>query len=241
MNQLENVIFIKQDFNIPEWLTALAHTVNFKLSETSSIPVDGLYFDGALSLYLAEFSDIPWSIDFYQHFKGLKNPKSNPLVKALGLNKEKGSYCDFTFGTGKDSIGMLSLGHKVFAYERNPWVYCLNVFALKKDLEQLDFLKNLTLNFGSPNLNSLLPSNIIYIDPMFPHKKKSAKPKKSMQIFQKIVGVDEDEAELFKTAMSFKDARVVVKRPAFAPNIGVGPSAIYEGKTIRFEMYISKN
>ena len=38
------------------------------------------------------------------------------------------------------------------------------------------------------------PPDVVYLDPMYPHKTKSALVKKEMRVFQSLVGADEDAA-----------------------------------------------
>ena len=54
---------------------------------------------------------------------------------------------------------------------------------------------------------------MIYLDPMFPHRDKSALVKKEMQVFRTVVGDDDDSPALLKAALAVATYRVVVKRP----------------------------
>lgn len=82
--------------------------------------------------------------------------------------------------------------------------------------------------------------DVIYYDPMYPEKlgsKKSALPRKEMQIFKQIVGEDHDSFEFISWAKSIAKERVVVKRSLAAKPIMPNPTASYEGKSTRYDMY----
>ncbi|WP_341937754.1 class I SAM-dependent methyltransferase [Marinimicrobium sp. C2-29] len=80
--------------------------------------------------------------------------------------------------------------------------------------------------------------DVVYLDPMFPERHKSADVKKEMQAFHRLVGRDEDAGELLALARSVARYRVVVKRPRKAPDLaGVAPSHRIEGKSSRFDVY----
>ena len=80
--------------------------------------------------------------------------------------------------------------------------------------------------------------DIVFLDPMFPERKKSAKVKKEMQVFHSIVGADPDAGELLELALQRARYRVVVKRSASADHLaGMAPSYSLEGKSTRFDIF----
>lgn len=99
---------------------------------------------------------------------------------------------------------------------------------------------------------------VVYLDPMFPHKKKSALVKKGMQMLQGLLlqeeggGGDDDgdsdvvgsrageERRLFDGAMRLATRKVVVKRPVHGAAIvgHVAPSHAVVSKNGRFDVYI---
>ena len=70
------------------------------------------------------------------------------------------------------------------------------------------------------HINELDPNSdyadVVYLDPMYPHKQKSALVKKEMRVFQHLVGADLDADELLLPALQLAKKRVVVKRPDYA-------------------------
>ncbi len=82
-------------------------------------------------------------------------------------------------------------------------------------------------------------ADVIYLDPMYPHKKKSALVKKEMRVFQTLVGADEDADALLCPALSLAAKRVVVKRPQYADFLaGHAPTMQISTKKNRFDVYV---
>jgi 16S rRNA (guanine1516-N2)-methyltransferase len=83
-------------------------------------------------------------------------------------------------------------------------------------------------------------ADVVYLDPMFPHRTKSALIKKEMRLFQSLVGVDEDIDELLKAALTTARKRVVIKRPGKGAGIeGMKPHLLMSGKSTRYDIYFT--
>ena len=83
--------------------------------------------------------------------------------------------------------------------------------------------------------------DVVYVDPMFPLRKKSAKVKKQMQAFHAIVGTDPDADQLLANALIAAKYRVVVKRPTGAGFLAeTKPNYSLEGKSTRYDIYALK-
>ena len=94
--------------------------------------------------------------------------------------------------------------------------------------------------FYLKNLEISARPDIIYLDPMFPERSKTALVKKEMRIFQDIVGDDNDADLLLKTALACASQRVVVKRPRLAkPLADIEPNNYLKGSSSRFDVYIT--
>ena len=82
---------------------------------------------------------------------------------------------------------------------------------------------------------------VIHLDPMFPHREKSALVKKEMRLFRPLAGDDNDAPALLRAALALASHRVVVKRPRKAPAIaGPAPSAEMKGQSSRYDIYGKK-
>jgi 16S rRNA (guanine1516-N2)-methyltransferase len=80
---------------------------------------------------------------------------------------------------------------------------------------------------------------VVYLDPMFPHRQKSALVKKEMRLLQELLGGDSDAAELLPAALRIARKRVVVKRPDFAPHLAERtPTMSIKSKKHRFDVYV---
>ena len=79
---------------------------------------------------------------------------------------------------------------------------------------------------------------MVYLDPMYPHRQKSALVKKEMRVFQSLVGPDEDADALLEPARRLAKKRIVVKRPDYAPPLaGIVTQAAVVTKSHRFDIY----
>lgn len=187
----------------------------------------------------------------YRREKG--GGRSEMIAKAVGLKAGKTpSVIDATAGLGVDAFVLASLGCEVTMLERVPAVAALlrdglersRAYAAEHDPKLADALARMQLVSGNA-LNFLKESRaeccpeVVYLDPMFPERKKSAAVKKEMQVFHRLIGPDEDADQLLEFALSVARDRVVVKRPRVAPKLsGPVPSHVMEGKRNRYDVYL---
>ncbi len=166
-----------------------------------------------------------------------------PLAKAIGIkgrnddHQSKLLVWDTTCGTGKDTVLLSHFGTHLVSFERHPAVYLLLRDALRRFP-----LPSVDLKFGDARHFTITDDrrpDVIYYDPMYPapEKKKSALPRKEMRIFKAVVGDDSDSEEFLEWALKTAKQRVVVKRPLDADPIKKNPTATYEGKSTRYDMY----
>ncbi len=173
-------------------------------------------------------------------------PKDGALAQAIGRKTK--TVIDATTGWAQDSLHIFRMGYELRCIERSPIMLELLSDAYQR-LEQLDWVQR--LNLSAPELiagNAIEvlaglteAPDCIYIDPMFPPKrKKSALPKKSMLILRDLLGDDMDKEELFSAAMQATAKKVVVKSPDYAEPLGGGPSESFKGKLLRYDVYLKK-
>jgi|TARA_Y100001001_G_scaffold56579_1_gene53553 16S rRNA (guanine1516-N2)-methyltransferase len=169
------------------------------------------------------------------------------VAKAVGLQKTRAALhiVDATAGLGQDAFVLASLGCTVTLFERNPVIHALLADGLARAALNVDcaaIVERMRLLEGS-SIEWLARSgteaaDVVYLDPMFPHRDKSALVKKEMQVFRTIVGDDEDSAQLLAAALERARYRVVVKRPRKASAIeGAEPTTRIEGKSSRYDVY----
>jgi 16S rRNA (guanine1516-N2)-methyltransferase len=201
----------------------------------------------------------PLYVDFLsgklQHRQRFGGGRGELIAKAIGIKSVKKNdpaltVLDLTAGLGEDSFILANLGCYVTMIERHPIVACLlrdGLSRLKINFseqnQKLPFYLELIEAEASLYLSQLETENypsVIYLDPMFPHRDKSALVKKEMQILQKLVGPDNDADRLLDLALHYAKKRVVVKRPRLAPFLmNKSPQLQIIGKSCRFDVYIT--
>jgi len=171
-------------------------------------------------------------------------PKEGALAQAIG--RKTRTVIDATTGWAQDSLHIFRMGYDLQCIERSPIMLALLADAFKR-LEEVDWMQR--LNLSSPKLlagnaidvlaNLDHAPDCIYIDPMFPPKrKKSALPKKSMLILRDLLGDDLDRGSLFEAAFSATAKKVVVKCPDHAEPLGGKPTESFGSKLLRYDVYL---
>jgi len=234
-------------------LNSIGDKWGFPVVSHSEKPAEGFYLqiqNGVLGLADAsEKKVLPVEVDFAspaslyrkQHGGGRKEP----IVKAIGLKGNEGWHVvDATPGLGRDAFVLVSVGCKVTMIERSPIVAALLEDGIRRlVLSFPELAAKMSLQHGnSAEVMQYFTGenvNAIYLDPMFPHKKKSALVKKEMRLFQQLLGHDPDADALLPPALKLATHRVVVKRPNSADVLaGEKPSMAIESKKHRFDVYL---
>lgn len=180
------------------------------------------------------------------HRRKFGGGRGEAVAKAVGV---KGSYqpdvVDATAGLGRDAFVLAAVGCRVRMVERHPVVAALLDDGLRRGYADpeigLWLRERLQLLHASSlmALEQITPRpDVVYLDPMYPHRHKSALVKKEMRVFQTLVGADEDADGLLEPARRLAMKRIVVKRPDYAPPLAnvVTQSAIVT-KSHRFDIY----
>ncbi|TCP96239.1 16S rRNA (guanine1516-N2)-methyltransferase [Cricetibacter osteomyelitidis] len=181
------------------------------------------------------------------HRRKFGGGRGEAVAKAAGI---KGDYLptviDATAGLGRDAFVLASLGCKVHLVERHPVVFLLLQDGLQRAYQSEEIGAMMQENMqllDVSHINQLNPAtdfaDVVYLDPMYPHKQKSALVKKEMRVFQHLVGADSDADSLLEPALALAKKRVVVKRPDYAENLAQKPPHFSrETKNHRFDIYI---
>ncbi len=162
------------------------------------------------------------------------------LIKACRLkNKTDVKILDATCGMGRDSFLLFQSGFQVMATEQNPLIHALLADGLQRYQAQAQTMPFQLFNEQAEKIMKTHSFDVIYLDPMFPEKTKSAKAKKEMQLFQVIHQNSEDNAAmLLKKALQSDTKRVVIKRPLRAEMLlSLNPTFQIMGKTCRFDAF----
>jgi 16S rRNA (guanine1516-N2)-methyltransferase len=135
------------------------------------------------------------------------------------------------------------MGHRVIAAERSPVIALLLEDARRHAARSpalAEIWARIELRCGDSR--SLIPGlepppEVIYIDPLFPPKRKSsALPPRPIQLLRRLVGADPEPDELLQIALEHCGDRVVVKRPMRVP-ASPRPTVSYAGKLVRYDVY----
>ncbi|MEP4892482.1 MAG: class I SAM-dependent methyltransferase [Aliiglaciecola sp.] len=175
--------------------------------------------------------------------------RKESIAKAVGIKGNVFPHVlDATAGLGRDAFILASFGCHVDMIERSKEVAALLSDGLHRaEGHSLlgDWLPQRMALFHDSAVNLLanwqgIQPDVVYLDPMFPHRKKSALVKKEMRLFQALLGADEDADDLLGPALGLAKQRVVVKRPESAPYLQENePNMSIKGKKLRFDVYFT--
>ncbi len=175
------------------------------------------------------------------------------LGRAVGVGKKTPlRVLDATAGLGRDAFVLADLGCEVLMSEREPGVFELLNAGLQTarsldDVWLRGVLERMRLVAGDARqvcAGEQPGPDVIYLDPMFPQRGKSAAVKKEMALLQLLLdtgAVQSDADDLLRWALAQDVARVVVKRPPRAPRLaGRDPSHEISGKAVRYDVYVRR-
>jgi 16S rRNA (guanine1516-N2)-methyltransferase len=183
--------------------------------------------------------------------------RSEGLLKAVGLDKYSLplSIVDGTAGLGTDAYIMAAMGCQVTMLEKSAIMAALLDDGLKRGINSADpllksHLHRMTLYFTDviSYLNaidtSVIKPDVVYLDPMFPARDKSAKVKKDMALMQKLLPANDDVEEMLDIALRCAGKRVVLKRPGKANPKAMKaasprPEFQVPGKACHFQVYLT--
>lgn len=175
----------------------------------------------------------------------ISDGRRQPLARAVGLRKDRPlRVLDITGGLGRDAYTLAALGAQVTLIERHSLI-----FQLLRD-EQIRVFVNQPQEGPASRIqiihgdsNAELPIigtrfDVIYLDPMYPERIKSALPSKEMQVLRELTGGDVDSWRLLGAALN-TGKRVVVKRGCRSAWLGASrPSTEIRGTQVRFDVYL---
>ena len=160
------------------------------------------------------------------------------LARALGRQCQ--SIIDATAGFGSDTFDFVRRGKAVVAIER------VEVAAIMLEAASAccpgHETGGLQVVFGDAieKIGSLKTVDVIFLDPMFPDRDRhTAKPRKAQQFLRRLAGEDADGATLLQVARLHARGRVIVKRPRHAQPLGGTPDIVYQGKAVRYDVYLA--
>lgn len=174
------------------------------------------------------------------------------LVKAARVKGvEAPRAVDATAGLGEDSLLLAAAGFTVTLCEADPVIAALLEDALARVSahEVLGpIVERMHLVAGDSRIaleragaSTGAQPDVVYLDPMFPGRTKSAAVKKKFQLIHGLERPTEplDEESLLQAALAAHPRKVVIKRPVKGPYLaGVKPSHAIAGKAVRYDCIV---
>lgn len=174
------------------------------------------------------------------------------LVKAARVKGvEAPRAVDATAGLGEDSLLLAAAGFTVTLCEADPVIASLLEDALARASahEVLGpIVERMHLVAGDSRIileragaSTGAQPDVVYLDPMFPGRTKSAAVKKKFQLIHGLERPTEplDEESLLQAALAARPRKVVIKRPVKGPYLaGVKPSHAIAGKAVRYDCIV---
>ena len=212
-----------------------------------------IFHDDLIELYDRQLNTTI-SIDFLSgalaHRHQFGGGRGQAIAKAVGLKSgAAANILDTTAGLAGDAFVLATLGCPVTMLERSAIIFSLIENAIERASLNEKFAPISAQGFRVINRDAneyikeqldshTPPPDVIYIDPMYPHRKKSALVKKDMQILQRLHGADDDAAALLEIALQFAKKRVVVKRPIQTETLNERkPNTCIKSKKTRYDIY----
>ena len=159
-----------------------------------------------------------------------------------------------TAGFGEDSLLLAAAGFTVDLYEQDCVIAALLKDALDRAADDPALatpVSRMRLHAGEDSVaglrhtaeligqGELAAPDVVYLDPMFPGRTKSAAVKKKFQLLHHLEQPCADEESLVEAALAVRPRKVVIKRPVKGPLLaGVKPSYQLAGKAVRYDVLV---
>ncbi len=224
------------------------------LSEKVNAPIsDSLGEDLTLLLDASGLSLIGYGLKYQGDFEQMVRRVTagrlhhEMLVHIAKTKQSDPKAIDATAGMGEDAFLLAACGYEVTMYERNPVIVALLQDALKRASAN-SFLKDIIgrMHLIEGNSIELIPTlgkvDLVYLDPMFPARKKSGLINKKLQLIQKLEQPCVDESALFAAAQAVLPQKIIIKRPLKGDCLAnVTPHYTIKGKAIRYDCFSFPN
>ena len=161
---------------------------------------------------------------------------------------------DATAGFGEDSLLLAAAGFTVDLYEQDCVIAVLLKDALNRaagDPALAAAVSRMRLHAGEDGIaglrhtaelverGKLAAPDVVYLDPMFPERTKSAAVKKKFQLLHHLEQPCADEETLVEAALVPRPRKVVIKRPGKGRLLaGVKPSNQLAGKAVSYGVLV---
>lgn len=244
MNDLKNIVIFLDENGDRETAEALSRQLGVPLTgrmgDELTLVVDssGLSLVGSGMRYQGDFSRMLSRVT-----KGRLHHEM--LVKIAKTKTERPVAVDAAAGMGEDSFLLAAAGYEVYLFERDHVIAALLKDALRRagqDEQLREIVSRMHLREG--NSIELMPQigvtpEIVFLDPMFPPRKKSGLIHKKLRLIQKLEQPCADEKELFAAAAALHPKKIIIKRPLNGtPLADKKPSYTVKGRAIRYDVVV---
>lgn len=180
-------------------------------------------------------------------FRANSSIRNQNIIKAIGIKSgARPKVLDGTAGLGKDAFLLANIGCEVLLLERSEIVHALLRDGLMRAAQEegelasavarMELQRGDFLDFDKPT--ALF--DVVYLDPMFPVRRKTAKVKKDMALLQQLLGHQADNGVLLEHAKKIARKRVVVKRAKLSPYMAdLKPDIEFKGSSSRYDVYLT--
>ena len=168
------------------------------------------------------------------------------LVRAARVRGvERPRAVDATAGFGEDSLLLAAAGFEVDLFEHDTVIAALlsDAVARAADDPVLSAVVSRMHVHAGDSLAGMgsLPNSphVVFLDPMFPGRSKSASVKKKFQLLHHLEQPCQDERALVDAAIGTGAVKIVIKRPVKGPYLaGAKPSYQIAGKAVRYDVLV---
>ncbi len=178
---------------------------------------------------------------------GAHSSSTDPLLRAVDPHRERPTVIDATAGFGADSFVLAIHGCEVRALERSA----IMAYLLQDGLQRARKSSSVIIREAAERVNVLHGDSrtyladlmerdwpdVVYLDPMYPARRRKVAVKKELDICRRIVGDDADASELLQASRKIARLRVVVKRQRHSPPLAPDVHHVIRSKLARFDVY----
>ena len=244
MNDQINIVIYIEEGGLQEEAFALSQKTGIPISDTPGEALTLLFDASGFSLvgygmrYQGDFEQM-----LYRVSSGRLHHEM--LVKAAKTKSEHPVAFDATAGMGEDAFLLAAMGYEVVLFEQNPIVAALLQDAMSRARRHPDLrvvINRMKLIHGDSI--ALMPTlevqpELVYLDPMFPARRKSGLIGKKLQLIQKLEQPCASQEELLAAALSLHPKKIVIKRPLNGAFLAEQkPSYTLKGRAIRYDVIV---
>ena len=244
MNDWNNITIVLDENGDREAAEQLSQQLGVPIADSMGGELTLVFDDAGLSLVGC---GMRYQGDFARMFNRVTKGRLHHemLVKIAKTKTEHPIAVDAAAGMGEDSFLLAAAGDEVYLFERDKVIAALLRDALRR-ARQDDRLRGIVGRMRLIEGDSIermpkldIKPEIVYLDPMFPPRKKSGLIQKKLQLIQKLEQPCANERELYDAAAALRPKKIIIKRPLNGALLAdKKPSYTVKGKAIRYDVMV---